>query len=275
MVNFNPIKLIMATPLFFQLLICAFNFKKPIKFIARFSFKSKIGCAGLLYFVKRMKRLIEFSTTSKQKREIIFYFVQMSQLIEKAFDKNILEPNSFRNVLLKNEDRDHPDIKEIKKYIEHIREINPNNIFHEEFLDNIIKAWETHRIRDVKQRGKVQISDYKVLEATENRGIFYFLSLIYALNPSNLNIKLKRIVSIVGSWFQIIDDYADRKKDKNKKNTPFTISQEKSYIIFDFHIVNYQKQLQVLLNKKHSLIKFMKNVSVLWPLSPSKLDWNP
>lgn len=264
-------------PLFIRLCFYAFiKFKKPRSFNSKSSFKLRKGYAGLLRFSETIKPLLNFSTTLKQQRNIITYIVSMSILIEHAFDKEDLTLGDFREAIFENKKNDNPTIQKITTSIFCIKELVPNNSYHAKFLENIVRTWETHEIRDVKRRSS-EVSSDEALQAAEDRGSSYFLALIYAFNPTNLNVKLlENIIPLSGAWFQIIDDYADRKKDRGEKNTPFTISQEKSSRRFKKYTMNYQKQIQVFISPRHSLIKFMKGVSVLWPIvSFFKLsDWH-
>lgn len=251
-----------------------FRFRKP-PHICEVSFSLKKGYVGLSYFIEKINKLTSFSTTPKQQNDIIFYFVQITLRIEEAFDNGSLTKKNFRKFLLKNNPSKCLNLNKIKQAIGNIKSLCKNNIAYRDFLENLIKTWETHQIREVDQTMGRTISLENALKASEDRGMFYFLSLVYALNPSKLSKNTKKIISIAGSWFQIIDDYSDRKKDKNEKNTPFTLSKEKSFTLFNEYIVNYQKQMQVLIEPKHPLVKFMRNISVLWPSISFLGDWHP
>ncbi len=267
-----------ALPLAIKLFVSSIKFCKPFNFSEKFSFGLRKGCAGLSCFVETIKPFINFSTDLEQQREIIFYIVWVSKLIECAFDRRLLEPNNFRKIIFENKKNDDPTVQKITTTVHRIKELTLNNPLCNNFLENLVKTWETHAVRDFKRESNMRVSEDEALQAAENRGNFYFCALIYALNPENLNQESKNMIRLSGSWFQIIDDYSDRKKDsrgRNKRNTPFTVSQNKSFERFMQYTTKYQEEIQILLGKEHALIRFMKDLSVLWPALSQLSNWHP
>jgi len=274
MIYFYIAGLSSAIPLVFKLVAYSIIFKKPHNFYGSFSFKLRKGCAGLLCFVEAVKPLFNFSTSTEQQKEIIFYIVKLGQLIDDAFDNQYLSPQNFREIILKKINNGNVNIQEILNTFSFFNA--PSSNFYNQFLDNIFKTWETHRVRDVRQKIGTKFSAKEVLEAAENRGSFYFLAVTYALNPTNWEPRFEDSVKFAGSWFQIIDDYSDQKKDIGRIDTPFTIDKNNSFSRFLELIKKYEKEIGDILKHKHPLIKFMKRISVLW-LFLSKLslsDWH-
>ena len=225
------------------------------------------GSFGLFLFIKGINDLVSFSTTSFQRKKIIIYLVKTTLLVEKAFDIGILNTHNFRELILGEKKIDSSSLRKIKRNLELIKFLS-NGSHYEVFFKYFLKTWETHKIRDSKQKNVLDISSKEALKSSEERGGFYFLSLIYALDPLYFDEFLKEVIFLSGSWFQIIDDYADRKKDKGKKNTIFTVSNENPKYLFKENIERYHNQLQILLKHKGNfLILFMRTLSNLWPLS--------
>ncbi|HLA23740.1 MAG TPA: hypothetical protein VJZ93_04375 [Candidatus Nanoarchaeia archaeon] len=229
----------------------------------------KLGYFVLLLFVKNLK-FINFSTNSKQRKEIISYLVELTDLIDGLFERGELSLTELINVL-KNNNGKHPHNKKIIVLIKRIKDVSKNNECHQKFLYNLVKSWEAENIR---RNNHFLIKDDTIKNA-QDRGKFYFLALIYSLSPIQLNKNQIKIISICGSWFQIMDDYKDKKEDFGNKNTPFTISKENSLIMFNKYRKYYKKQLKNALNHNSSLILFMNWISILLLLLEPllKIDW--
>jgi len=163
----------------------------------------KLGYFVLLLFVKNLK-FINFSTNSKQRKEIISYLVELTDLIDGLFERGELSLTELINVL-KNNNGKHPHNKKIIVLIKRIKDVSKNNECHQKFLYNLVKSWEAENIR---RNNHFLIKDDTIKNA-QDRGKFYFLALIYSLSPIQLNKNQIKIISICGSWFQIMDDYKD------------------------------------------------------------------
>lgn len=252
--------------------------------------KLVMGPLALSRFIKITRHFIRFTTTSKQQREIIYWFFQMSSLIEKGFgDKNnptVLTPVNFPNVLtLKDTKNSKALISELTDTICHIKKLTLNNHNYNNFESNIIKTWQTHDVRDVQQTSDKVISFDDALKAAENRGGSFFLALVYLLNPINLNESYKRLIRLSGAWFQIIDDYDDREKDVGNRNTPFTVPSNNSHKeIRKKYMAKYQKQIQTTVSYRahpliiFSLLTFFRGLAGLVTMKPMilgrKSDWH-
>jgi len=231
--------------------------------------------AAFLCFSRALKPFINFSTTSKQRWKIIFHVARIAVLAEKDFDSpsGVLTSKNFRNVAqgnIRGEDTTLDRIsRQISYSVRRIKEIAPSNSFYNDFLKNIIATWETHAIRDVKER-KTNITKEDALRSTENRGGLYFLALVLAIQPKSFTDKNRLAVYYSGAWIQIVDDYADQKKDVGKKHTPFTIHQDESLKeAFEQCKGNYERQiLSSSGGASRWLIKLIKLFSFLWPLNP-------
>lgn len=209
----------------------------------------------------------------------------MSKLIEKGFgDKNnpvILTLENLSDIItLKKGDYNNMLISKLQDTVRHIKGLATNNSHYSSFESNIIKTWMTHEVRDVNQTGDKTISFNDALRAAEDRGGFYFLALIYLLNPINLDENLKRLVCLSGAWFQVIDDYDDRIKDIGRRNTPFTISSSSTHKeIRKKYMGKYQKQIQATaLPQTYWLIIFFRGVADLVTIKSKvlgeKVDWH-
>ncbi len=239
----------------------------------------KRGYAVLNSFIEVTESFISFSTTPKQRREIIFYFVWMSRLIDNEFDSKILTQANFRDAVFRNDTSAHALIPELTKIIRHVKNLSSNNPHYNDFTENLVKTWRTHRTRDLENNKET--SSHEALQAGEARGGVYCLSLIAALNPIGLNLKLKDAIYVSGAWFQLIDDYLDREKDLGEKNTVFTTSETKLHgEIFKQHRMCYQKQLSTPGSRYHALTKYFGSLTSLMyiiSLMPSRArestDW--
>ncbi|MEK7193629.1 MAG: class 1 isoprenoid biosynthesis enzyme [Patescibacteria group bacterium] len=243
-----------------------------------------MGPLILSRFIKVTKHFIHFVTTQKQQEEIIYWFFQMSSLIEKGFDDKdnsvILTPENFPDIImLKNIDYKDALVGELTDIIRHIKKLTSSNNY-DNFESNIIKTWLTHKVRDVKQAGDKTISLDDALRSAEDRGGFYFLALVYLLNPTNLDKNSERLVRLSGAWFQIIDDYDDRKKDVGNRSTPFTVPSNNSHKeMRKKYMAKYQKQIQTITSSRiHPLIIFFRGLAGLVTIKPiilgEKSDWH-
>src|SRR3990167_8435890 len=75
--------------------------KRPAYFSSNPSYIRK-GFAALNCFVDVAHSFIDFSTKPEQRREIIFYFVYMSRLIDAGFDSNLITQENLREIMLGN-----------------------------------------------------------------------------------------------------------------------------------------------------------------------------
>ena len=223
--------------------------------------------ACLFCYIKELKSYVAFSSPSNQRKEIIFHITRIAILVERQFDSdsNILNSGNIRNVLLGNITEEDSELfkfsKTVTSSLRRIKELILGDSNYKLFEENIIKTWETHKIRDVKEFGK-NIGVDEAIQTTENRGGFYFLALIFALNPNDLK-KYEEMIYYCGAWFQITDDYVDRCKDVGIKNTPFTTKNgEASKTIFKKLAANYEEKIKGA-HGKNSLIKFMRNLCAL------------
>ena len=219
------------------------------------------GFAALNCFVDVAHSFIDFSTKPEQRREIIFYFVYMSRLIDAGFDSNLITQENLREIMLGNNTSNNDSISKLIEVISRIKKLSHGNPNYDDFLEGIIKTWETHKVRDFKEG--VVVSDSEALEAAEARGSFYFLALINILNPTNVDANSEKSIRLSGMWFELIDDYSDRDEDSGRKNTILTIPESQSYgKIFKKHRIRYQEQINVLGNHQH-LIRFFGSMAVL------------
>lgn len=248
--------------------------------------KLVMGPLVLSRFVSVTKYFISFSTTQKQQEELIFLTFQLASLIEDGFGHKgkravLTLDNLDRAIRLEENNSEESLIKEIIKIIQKIKAINQNNPYLNDFKNNIIKAWSTLAIRDSKFAGNREISRDEALEAANKRGGAFFLALIYLLNPINLDKEAEHLIWLSGSWFQILDDYDDREKDKNEGiNTVFAaLSSGVSKEVLKEYVAEYQKKIQdTNKNSTVSLIKFFYGLTRLVKLKSfvlgKKSDWH-
>ena len=263
------------------------EFKRPPYFLSKpIGLKELImGPLILMRFIRVARRFINFTTTREQQEELVYWFFCMTKLIEKGFgDKNnpvILTIENFPDIItLKNDNYSDVLIRELQDIICHIRKLSSNNKHYSIFESNIVKTWLTHKVRDVSQVSGKTISFIDALRAAENRGGFYFLALVYLLNPVSLDENSERLVLLCGAWFQIIDDYDDRIKDVTKRYTPFTIPTDSSYKeIRKKYMTIYQKQIQTIVHfQAFWFITFFYGLAGLVTIKPmilgKKSDWH-
>ncbi len=247
--------------------------------------KLVMGPLTLSRFIKVTKHFIHFTTTQKQQEEIIYWFFQMSSLIEKGFgDKDnpvVLTLENFPDIImLKSIGYNNVLIGELTDTIRHIKKLTSGNYNYDSFERNIIKTWLTHKVRDAKQTGNETISIDNALRAAEDRGSSYFLALVYLLNPTNLNESSERLIRLSGAWFQIIDDHDDRKKDIGHRNTPFTVSPDNLHKeMRKKYMAKYQKEIQAITScRTYPLIIFFRGLAGLVTIKPmvfgEKSDWH-
>lgn len=247
-------------PLGFKLL-WFLKMKRPAYFISNPSYVRK-GFAALNCFVEATQSFIGFSTKAEQREEIIFYFVYMSRLIDNGFDSKLITQENLREIMLGNNASNNDSISKIIEVINHIKKLSYGNPHYNDFLEGIIKTWETHKMRDLKE--DMVVSSSKALEAAEARGSFYFLALINILNPTNVDENSEKSIRLGGMWFQLIDDYSDKSEDSGRKNTVFTIPESQSSgKIFKKYRIRYQEQMNVLGNTRRPLIRFFGSMAVL------------
>lgn len=260
-----------------------FKFKVPPNFNNGLSLKLKIKTrlwyACLICFIGELQNFVDFSPTLKQQKEIIFHITRIAILVEKEFDSSssILTSKNFRNVILeKITNQDAALLKvaqQVSPSIRRIKELVPNNSCYNNFQENIIKTWETHGVRDVKECN-TNVSKDRATKCSEERGGLYFLALVFALSPENLTETYQRAVYFCGAWFQITDDYSDREKDFSVKNTPFTVGTNEplkkifAKKIFEGWKTNNKNHIETSVDNQGKLIKFMERLCTLLLLSP-------
>lgn len=267
--------------------LVAIEFTRPLYFRSKpIGLKELImGPLILSRFIRVVKHFINFTTTREQQEELVYWFFCMTKLIERGFgDTNnlvVLTIENFSDVMtLKNDDHNDALIRELQDIIRHIKKLSSNNQHYSIFESNIIKTWLTHKVRDVGQTSGKTISFDDALGAAESRGGFYFLALVYLLNPMGLDEDLEHLVLLSGAWFQIIDDYDDRIKDVNKRNTPFTITSSGSHKgIRKKYMTIYQKQIQAIMRSQaYLIIAFFYGLAGLVTIKPiilgGKSDWH-
>lgn len=224
---------------------------------------------AFIFLVGRFKHSINFSTSPKKQREIIFHVARIATILEDEFDSDSsrLTSENVRSVVFgTNED---PLLKQISKQvalsISRIKEIAVKDEFYEKFLEKLAATWETHKLRDHKE--SKSISEVDALQSCEDRGGFYFLALLFALQPTkNLTSQLENMVYLSGAWIQLVDDYADREKDLGHKNTLFTIPQtESAQKLLGTHKSSYKNRIQSLQDAP-SLIVLLGIYSFVWPI---------
>ncbi len=244
-----------------------------------------MGSLVLSCFIRVAKSFIHFATTRKQQEELIYLFFSMTKLIEKGFgDKKnpiVLTLESFPDIItLRNNSHNDILISELQDTVRRIKKLASNNQHYSSFESNVIKTWSTHRVRDVKQTGGRTISFDEALKAAEDRGGFYFLALVYLLNPMGLDENSERLVLLSGAWFQIIDDYDDRKIDVDNRNTSFTVSSGGSHKeIRKKYMAKYQKEIRATISSRtHGLVIFFRGLTGLVTIKPiilgEKSDWH-
>lgn len=262
----------------FKLVKYFFEFKTPPDFNDRLSLKLKLKMrlwyACLACFIKELQNFINFSPTLKQKKEIVFHITRIAILVEKEFDSgsSILTSKNFRNVI--SEKVANTDValfkvaQQVSPSVRRIKELAANNPYYNDFRENIIKTWETHKTRDVKECN-MNVSEGDAAQCSEDRGGFYFLAFVFALSPINLTDAHQRAIYFCGAWFQIADDYSDRKKDLGVKNTPFTVdADEPPKKIFEEYKTNYKNQVEKSAGSQNALAKFIEKLCTFLLLSP-------
>lgn len=250
-----------------------FGLKKPHDFRDKLSPKSRlkmrIWYACLAYFNKKLQAFISFSLTPKQQKEIVFHVTRIAILVENEFDSDssVLTSGNFRNVVMENVANGNDALLKISQQISssmlRMRELVHDKQNYDNFRENIIKTWETHKIRDVKECNN-SLSKSDAAQCSEDRGGFYFLALAFALNPANLTKAYQSAIYFCGAWFQITDDYKDRKKDKGVRNTPFTIGDDATpKKILDAHKTAYKSKIKSFAPDQNALVEFMEKLCAL------------
>lgn len=279
MISLNMTYILKAIPLGFKLLF-ALKIKKPSGFdddlSLKLSLKMRLWNACLLHYIKELRTYISFSCTSEQQHEVLFHVTRIAILVEKEFDSasSVLNSKNIRSVILGNIIRDNTELFKISKQVcssvSRIKDLVPNNLNYNNFINNIAQTWETHKIRDVVECN-TSVSEEDVARCAEDRGGFYFLALAFALNPENLTDEYQRAIYFCGAWFQITDDYSDRKKDNGKKNTPFTAGASNTpEKIFQKYKTIYRSRIEETITgqNRNILIEFMEKLCTLLLLSP-------
>lgn len=216
------------------------------------------------------EKILKFQTSEKEQREIIFNWGKMWVLIDDLQDemmgfasnsvlRNILTgekyPSSEQNTLLleliscaKFVNVRVSRTQQWKKYLQ----------LSKECFDNQLNMTSSRKKSYLVAR---------TLYSAEKKGGAFALSLIYALNPSNITEKVAKAIFIGGSWGQAIDDFADREKDK--KYTVFTIfsTAANSYETLTNLANRYEKEIFSLVNRRDFVIPLAKDLTALAKLS--------
>ncbi len=231
------------------------------------SLKISLGYSILLQFSKAAKASIKFQADTRTQKKVIFLYAYICRLIDDSIEKNELSDEQMINILHANQKEVDHRALEISKMIRDFEKYISTDQ-RRYFNDNFEKLWLTNEIRTGKKIGDA-------MKAAEDRGGHFFIALIYALNPKNLNQSLVKTIYTSGAWFQLLDDYRDRKKDRNIIKTIFTTSKnETPQNILEKNVAKYNNEIQNNLGRNHPITKLMLNLTILIRrLDFIKLDW--
>lgn len=243
------------------------------------SFKKAVGYSVLFRFVEAVKSSVIFSTTPQQQKEIIFAFVSMSRLVDDALEADRIMLEELARMMSENYQSKNTDktLQSIYESIDQIKKIAPKKSHYDEFSVDIKKSWVTNIPRKTNSKNDQDIRADDVLKTTRDSGGFFVTALIHLLGPRAFPADLQKAIYLCGGWFQILDDYRDRKEDRDDTITLFTIPQDKSPIeILKERSKQYEKEIQNIPGDQRGLIEFMRKLTALVRMSDftkSLIDW--
>ena len=236
--------------------------------------KISLAASILLHFTKAIKSDVSFSTTPEQQKRIISKFAKMSRLINDALESENISQEKLSKIVQNNNQEIHNGVGEIASSFSDIKSIIAKSAHLNEFVENAEKSWKKNDLRNIKLNMNSEISYDNILKVTKESGGYFFLALIYLLDPKSLSEEIKKAIFISGAWFQFLDDYRDRKEDINKKNTLFTKTSDSHKELLKKYVAESIAEIKKAIGEKHTLIIFMENLTTLVLLFDFvKLDW--
>ncbi len=225
------------------------------------SLKKALGYAILFQFIKAVESSnIIFLNTSQDRKKIISSFVNMSRLVDNALESEDITVDELEQMISDGVGyKNKHDL--IYESIIPVRYFASKSQHYDYFVEDIKESWRANKLRC---SSNVSNYDHLNLESINNKsGGKFFTALVHLLNPKGLPPSLLNTILLCGGWFQVLDDYRDRKKDVVDTTTLFTLKSDRSSVeILIEQSRKYEKGI-INLDNKGYLVEFMKELTTL------------